>query len=143
LAAQRPATRVDLAAVVAERLQFWSALAEDEGRSCQVSRFSPCPVALPRDELAAAVDALVGNVLRHTPIGTTFAVTCRDHSLVVEDAGPGIADPAYALRRGASGVGSTGLGLDIARHAAEATGGTITIDSSPLGGARVRLTFGP
>jgi signal transduction histidine kinase len=43
--------------------------------------------------------------------------------------------------RGASGGGSTGLGLDIARRTAEAAGGTMRLASAPLGGARVELAF--
>ena len=62
--------------------------------------------------------------------------------LIVEDAGPGIAEPAAALRRGASTGGSTGLGLDIARRAAESSGGAVRISRGTLGGARVWLRFG-
>src|SRR5262249_56718327 len=62
--------------------------------------------------------------------------------LIVEDAGPGIADVASALRRGASGGGSTGLGLDIVRRAAESSGGAVRISRGTLGGARVWLRFG-
>jgi signal transduction histidine kinase len=62
-------------------------------------------------------------------------------SLVVDDAGPGVADPAAALSRGVSMGGGTGLGLDIARDAVEATGGTIHIERAALGGARIRLRF--
>jgi signal transduction histidine kinase len=57
--------------------------------------------------------------------------------LLVDDAGPGIADPAKAVQRGVSGAGSTGLGLDIVRRAAEQAGGEMVIARSPLGGARV------
>jgi signal transduction histidine kinase len=59
--------------------------------------------------------------------------------LLVDDAGPGIADPASAVRRGVSGAGSTGLGLDIVRRAAETSGGRMIISRSPLGGARVGI----
>ena len=55
------------------------------------------------------------------------------------DAGPGIGDPDSALRRGSSGGGSTGLGLDIARRVAESTGGGLKIDRSSLGGAQIQL----
>ena len=72
------------------------------------------PVPVPRAELAAALDAVLGNVFRYTPQGTAFevAVSRRDGYVAVrvDDAGPGIADPDRALRRGASDQGSTGLG---------------------------------
>ncbi|HEY3239758.1 MAG TPA: ATP-binding protein [Acidimicrobiia bacterium] len=43
------------------------------------------------------------------------------------------------MARGASGAGSTGLGLDIARRTAEAAGGSLRIAASPRGGARIEL----
>ena len=43
------------------------------------------------------------------------------------------------LRRGSSGAGSTGLGLDIARRVAESAGGDLNIERSALGGAQVQL----
>jgi signal transduction histidine kinase len=147
-AARRPApdepTGCDAAEVIAERFGFWSALAEDQGRQSQLSGAEePAPVPLPRSELATATDSLLGNVFRHTPEGTAFAVTLhrgRGAVLVlVADAGPGIADPDAALRRGSSGAGSTGLGLDIARRVAESTGGGLKIGTSALGGTQVQL----
>jgi signal transduction histidine kinase len=41
--------------------------------------------------------------------------------------------------RGATRAGSTGLGLDIVRQAAEAAGGRIEVGRSAPGGARVAL----
>jgi signal transduction histidine kinase len=102
-------------------------------------------VALSEDEATAAVDALVGNVFAHTPEGTAYAlrIQCGDGlvRLAVEDAGAGIAAPEVAVGRGATGGGSTGLGLDIARRAAETGGGDLAIDRSPLGGAQVSITL--
>lgn len=144
----------DASEVIRERMGFWSALAEDEGRTVRlagVDRTVRIPVARP--ELAAALDALLGNVFRHTPEGTAFAVDVH-HSgdavlVLVSDAGPGIADPKAALARGASGrsggpgaVGSTGLGLDIVRRVAESTGGDLRIGRSVLGGTEVRIWIG-
>ncbi len=103
------------------------------------------PVAGP--ELAAALDAVLGNVFRHTPEGTAFQVTVHQGngsvSILVDDAGPGLDDAARKVRRGeGSGrVGSTGLGLDIVRKLAERTGGSLNIDRSPLGGAQVHFSF--
>lgn len=136
----------DVVEVVQRRMAFWSPLGRHGNRHCTVSLPSPpATIAFSADDLAAVVDALMGNVFRYTPAGTDFAVSVVRHagwiSLVVDDAGQGLADPAAALRRGVSGAGSTGLGLAIARDAVEATGGTIHIERSALGGARVRLRF--
>ncbi|MCB5167877.1 HAMP domain-containing histidine kinase [Streptomyces bambusae] len=140
----------DASEVIRERMAFWSALAEDEGREVRlagVDRTVRVPVARP--ELAAALDAMLGNVFRHTPEGTPFAVDVHDAGeaviVLVSDAGPGIADPDAALRRGNDGDrdGSTGLGLDIVRRVAEATGGDVRIGRSVLGGTEVRVWIGP
>lgn len=134
----------DAAQVLRERVEFWSALAEDEGRAHElIGAEGSAPVPLPAAELEAAVDALLGNVFRHTEEGTDFAVTLHVGEgvtgILVADAGPGIADPQAALERGRSGRGSTGLGLDIARRAAESTGGYLRIHRSVLGGAQVQM----
>lgn len=134
----------DAAEVVRRRMAFWSALAEDQDRGWDlVGADAPAPVPVPEAELAAAVDALMGNVFRHTPHGTAFRLTVHRgrHStgLLFGDAGPGIPDGDAALRRGASGAGSTGLGLDIARRLAESTGGSLRIGTSPLGGAQIEV----
>ncbi|MEV4742310.1 HAMP domain-containing sensor histidine kinase [Streptomyces sp. NPDC049555] len=142
----RPVLGCDACEVVRERMAFWSALAEDEGRTVRLAGVeATVRVPVARTELAAALDALLGNVFRHTPEGTAFAVDVHrsEEALIVlvSDAGPGIADPDGALRRGhgAGGTGSTGLGLDIVRRVAESTGGDVRIGRSVLGGAEVRV----
>ncbi|AEW94232.1 MULTISPECIES: sensor histidine kinase [Streptomycetaceae] len=136
----------DAAEVVRERMAFWSALAEDQGRRARTAGVDrPARVPVARAELAAALDALLGNVFRHTPEGTAFSVDVHSGEdaviLLVSDAGPGIADPDAALRRGHGdgGPGSTGLGLDIVRRVAESTGGDVALGPSVLGGTEVRL----
>lgn len=135
--------RCDAGEVVAQRMSFWSAVAADQDRPCEVSgTASPAPVPVPASELAAAIDAVLGNAFRYTPQGTALevAVSRRDGYVAVrvDDAGPGIADPAGAMQRGSSGRGSTGLGLDIARRVARAGGGSVSLDRSrDLGGASV------
>jgi signal transduction histidine kinase len=141
-----PGTGCDAALVVGERVTFWSVLAEETGRAVALDLApGPLPVAVPADELAAAVDALLGNVFAHTPDGTPFAVRLAlddgQVTLTVADAGPGM--PAGPVRRGESRAGSTGLGLDIARQAAEAAGGRLDIGAGPDGGAAVLLRLGP
>ncbi|MGW6445810.1 ATP-binding protein [Lentzea sp. NPDC055074] len=141
-----PAGTCDVASVVETRMVFWAAHAADQGRECEIDVGEPCWVPLSPDALGAVVDTLLENVFRHTPPAAPVGVSVVRHAgwvtLVVEDGGTGLADPSSALHRGSSGGGSTGLGLDIARAAAEATGGTIHLERGRLGGARVRLRFG-
>ena len=130
--------RTDLVEVLADRLAFWSVLAEDQERPWEVvGGDEPVMLPLPRSELIGVVDSILGNVFSHTPERVAFRVSVSPAGLLVDDAGPGIADPATSVRRGVSGAGSTGLGLDIVRRAAEEVGGELVIARSPLGGARV------
>src|SRR5262249_47659948 len=79
--AEETAAGCDGSGVVGDRMKFWSAVAGDQGRWCQAQGVdSPAPVPVPRSELAAALDALLGNVFRYTPQGTPFevAVSRRD-----------------------------------------------------------------
>lgn len=147
--ATMPGVGCDVSEVIRERMDFWSALAEDEGRKVRLAGVGrPVRIPVARPELAAALDALLGNVFRHTPEGTAFAVDVHhaDDAVIVlvSDAGAGIADPEAALVRGNSdgGDGSTGLGLDIVRRVAESTGGDVRIGRSVLGGTEVRIWIG-
>ncbi|MFI5826428.1 sensor histidine kinase [Streptomyces sp. NPDC051578] len=141
-----PGAGCDASEVIRDRMAFWSALAEDEGREVRLAGVDrPVRIPVARPELAAALDALLGNVFRHTPEGTPFAVDVHDAGdaviVLVSDAGYGIADPEEALRRGNDGGrdGSTGLGLDIVRRVAESTGGDVRLGRSVLGGTEVRM----
>ncbi|PZF93039.1 two-component sensor histidine kinase [Micromonospora deserti] len=132
----------DVSEVVRDRMVFWAALAGDQNRPHRVIGAQlRIPAPVPRAELAAALDAVVGNVFRYTPQGTAFevAVSRRDGyvAIRIDDAGPGIANPDRALRRGASDQGSTGLGLDIAKRVALQANGSVSIDRARLGGASV------
>ena len=135
----------DATEVVGERVDFWSALTDEQGRTSTVDLPAvPLPVRAAAEDLAAAVDALLENVVAHTPEGTPFRVRLAPLDaggalLEIADAGPGI--PPDAEVRGRSDRGSTGLGLDIARRCAESGDGTMTIGRSGSGGALVRLTL--
>jgi signal transduction histidine kinase len=147
-AARRPAqeepSSCDAAEVLQDRMDFWSALADDQGRAWHLTGANrPVRVPVARPDLVAVADALLGNIFLHTTEGTEFAVTLHAGNGVAviffADAGPGIEDPQAALERGSSSGGSTGLGLDIARRVAESTGGELRIDRSALGGAQLQL----
>ncbi|GIG89994.1 sensor histidine kinase [Plantactinospora endophytica] len=154
------AAACDATAVVRERVAFWTVLAEDTGRAVGLDLVDrPLPVRLSADDLAAVLDALLGNVFAHTPDGTGFAIALTERPgggarLTVTDSGPGLppplvgprpapGDPAALVRRGASAAGSTGLGLDIARRAAGESGGRLELSEADGGGARVTVILGP
>ncbi|MFN0026007.1 MAG: ATP-binding protein [Acidimicrobiales bacterium] len=140
-----PTRYTDLAETTRQRVSFWSALAEEEGRPFQVDTPElPCPVRVGSEDLVAVLDALLGNVLAHTPPGTAFRVTVQRSPdaptrLVVSDDGPGLAESS--VERGVSGAGSSGLGLDIARRTVESAGGRLVVGRSASGGARISLEF--
>jgi two-component system sensor histidine kinase KdpD len=95
--------------------------------------------------LDQALSNVLENVGRHTPPGTPVLIVGRieDGTVRVEvsDAGPGIPREErervfIKFQRLADDSFGTGLGLSIAQAATSAQGGHITIEDSPLGGAR-------
>lgn len=138
---QDAATMTDLTATAAQRAAFWEALAEEQQRITETHLPGDAtPVRIPAADLEAAIDAVLGNVFAHTPEGTPYLVTLEHNDgwarLTIEDGGPGLGD-VTALERGESTAGSTGLGLDIARRAAQTAGGRLLASRSGLGGARI------
>jgi signal transduction histidine kinase len=149
--ARRPAesgvrSTADLAAVVRHRARYWKVLADEQGRRTDVDTPESAQwVGIGSDELGAVIDTLIENVFAHTAPGVGYHIGVEPVDggveLVVEDDGAGFPDTAV-VRRGASAGGSTGLGLDIARRAAQRTGGDLVVTNRPEGGARVSVRFG-
>ncbi len=134
----------DLGQVVTERAEFWSVLAEDQRRPWRFDAGrGPVRVDVSASELGAAVDVLLENAFSHTPEGAPLLVgfrADRERAVVwVGDGGDGF--DRSAVERGASGSGSTGLGLDIARRLAEHAGGELDIGTSELGGALITISL--
>jgi signal transduction histidine kinase len=94
------------------------------------------------DNAACHARATIGFVLREDAVGTT--------QLCVDDDGPGIADAdrqrvfeRFVRLDGARArdAGGSGLGLAIVAEIVAAHGGTVTVGTSPLGGARFEVAF--
>jgi signal transduction histidine kinase len=145
----------DLAEAVRDRMAFWSVLARSQGRTADVQLPSRrIEVGLTRDDLDAAIDALLSNVFAHTPEGTGFSVTLKPSGrrpsawslLVMNDPPPAPGPAATAagiparLPKPATSTG-TGLGLDIVRRTAAKAGGTLTAGPTATGGFSAQLTF--
>ena len=103
------------------------------------------------ESLRMLLDNLVENAALHGRPGGTVVVSAAaladgGAELLVDDDGPGIpaADRARVLERFARGADAdgpgTGLGLSIAAAQAARHGGALTLEDSPLGGLRVRVT---
>ena len=138
--------RTDAVEVIAARVRHWQPLAEDQGRDFRLELATSGPLLrASRADLEALVDVLLDNVFSHTADGDAVRVTLSGSEdrvdLVVEDAGPGLPAGLDATGRGASGAGSTGLGLSIAARTAEDAGGDLTTGPSDMGGARVAVTL--
>jgi signal transduction histidine kinase len=130
----------DFAATVRERTAFWQVLAEDQDRPTEISiPDGELPVPVAPDDLATLVDCLIDNIFAHTPELTPFAISLAEEDgtvrLVVSDKGPG---PAA---RAGDRLGSTGLGLDIARRTATGSGGNLMFGPGQEGGTTVEVTL--
>lgn len=99
---------------------------------------------------ARAIQNLLRNAMRYCErrIQVGVKVCPKGCEIWVDDDGIGIPDdqrervfePFYRLDRSRDrATGGFGLGLAISRRALEAQGGTLTVQASPLGGARFRL----
>ncbi len=136
----------DLRQVVAERVEFWTPLAEEQQRRFTADiGDTPAVVSVSQADAEAVIDVLFDNVFSHVPEAAPVAVRLTPNGasvqLSVEDGGVGFASGSV-MERGVSGGSSTGLGLDIVRRTAEAAGGSVQLDASPdLGGARVLVSF--
>jgi signal transduction histidine kinase len=94
---------------------------------------------------------LLDNADRHRTSRTVITVRAGEHAgrLSIDDDGPGIAphdrtrvfEPFTRLDEARPADEGSGLGLAIVRDITTALGGTVTVDDSPLGGARFVVTL--
>ena len=124
-------------------MDFWRIVAAAQDRELSVITESKDPILVssPDSEVLTALDNLVQNVLAHTPEGTGFSVSVLTNppSLVVADEGEGLSSP-NVFDRGSTTGESSGIGLDIVRKIAEASGGEVRIGEGP--GAHIIVRFG-
>lgn len=133
--------------------------AQSELTDAVALRALPAPAELPKvmanaRMLRRALGNLIENGLRNARSRVEVAVACSGSPLridiAIDDDGPGVPAaererifaPFQRLPTGQQrGPAGCGLGLAIVRRIAEHHEGTITVDDSPLGGARFRLSL--
>lgn len=148
---------VDLAALAAEEVRRHPGVVVAAGEDGHAG--PPVVVHGSRVQLSRLLTNLVDNARRHTrttvtvgvSVGVSVGVGVHGDGMVelsVDDDGPGIAeaDRERVFERftrlddaRARQDGGTGLGLAIAQDIAHAHGGTLSIGTSPRGGAQIRL----
>jgi two-component system OmpR family sensor kinase/two-component system sensor histidine kinase BaeS len=134
---------VDVGAVLAQTVDSFALLAQEEQVSLQLDAPSDLPLAqADPDRLAQVLRNLLANALRHAGSGGHVQIVARPNQgrlrISVADDGPGIpaADLAHVFDRFWRGdparsrdSGGSGLGLAITKHLVEAQGGVIGVVS--------------
>ena len=144
--------RIDLAALVAERLGQACVRLSEAGIALAVEDDGPLLVEADAQRLAQLFDNLAQNSLRYTDAGGRLEVRLERRGIEARlswsDSAPGVSatdlphlfDPLYrvdASRRRESG--GSGLGLAIVAKIAEAHGGSVRAGPSSLGGLAIEL----
>ncbi len=156
---EAPREKVDIAAVVGDVRETFAAAADDLGISFHTEIADDVP-SIEADAIAIRqiLINLAKNALEATPADGRVAISVRREQpegekavvvLEVADSGAGVPEderslvfePLYTTKEN---QGGTGLGLAIVHWLAREHDGTVSIDSSPSGGAvfRVRLPVG-
>jgi signal transduction histidine kinase len=144
-----PAEVVEVEGTVRERVEAWSALAQERGLRLVAETDEAGPVRAAPERLRQVLDNLIENAFEVSSAGDSVTVSARTAppwiELRVRDEGPGLEteDRRRAFDRfwrGRTGEGS-GLGLAIARRLVETDAGEIELLPAPSGGldAVVRL----
>jgi signal transduction histidine kinase len=143
---------VDVVGAVVGGVDRFQALAAARGVTLGFRQESDEPAVIPADP--AWIDRLIGvlidNACRYAGEGGGVQVGVRTSGsrivLDVDDSGPGIPPEDRGLvfdrfHRGVDTPEGTGLGLAIADSVVRATQGTWSIGTSPLGGARMEVSW--
>jgi signal transduction histidine kinase len=146
--------RVDVAAVIAERIEMWSPLAEERGLELVSANHNPevTVEAIP-GALEQILDNYIDNALDYAPVGTAISLDVTrggdDVTLSVADRGAGMSAESRERAfdrfwRGAESQnrpGGSGLGLSIVAQLAAASGGRVELRENPGGGLLATVTL--
>jgi signal transduction histidine kinase len=149
-AGSEASARVDASALIRQRVEAWSPLADEHGVTLVVELDGPLPAHAAPGRLAQVLDNLLANALDASPRGGKVTVSAAGTPSWVElhlrDEGPGMTreqrERAFdRFWRAGSGEGGSGLGLAIVKRLVSADEGEVELGEAPGGGvdAVVRL----
>jgi signal transduction histidine kinase/DNA-binding NarL/FixJ family response regulator len=143
---------IEIPDLVREVVEASRPLVDKKGQSVEVDAPESLAVSGDPDRLREAIDNLVSNAVKYSPIGGRIAIAVRredDEILIsVSDNGPGLSPEDMTRLFGrfqrlsakpTAGESSTGLGLSIVKRIIELHGGQVTADS-PGGGRGTTFT---
>jgi signal transduction histidine kinase len=128
----------DAAEVLRNHIAYWSPLAQAQSRTVHLD-LGPGPALVPLSakQLGVALDALISNIFRHTAPGTGYSAVLRRGAegvtIRLHDTG------SHRRTTETPSLGSTGIGLNVARSTIEAVGGTLTTDTGDDQGMTVTM----
>ncbi|MGP9820802.1 ATP-binding response regulator [Salinarimonas sp. NSM] len=133
---------MDLSALVREVIEANRPLAERKHQAIALEAPEPVPALADQDRLREAIENLVSNAVKYSPVGAPIVVGVHARAgsavVAVRDEGPGLMPEDVARVFGrfqrlsakpTAGETSTGLGLSIVRRIAELHGGEATAAS--------------
>lgn len=134
---------------LAKVLEDIAATAQRDGNSVSLTMVGDLTLPLRPQAIKRSLTNLIANATRHA---AQVAIAAERHNraveVVIDDDGPGIPEqarddvfkPFYRLDPSRNpDTGGVGLGLTIARDVVSGHGGSIQLDTSPLGGLRARI----
>jgi signal transduction histidine kinase len=146
-----PTEAVDVASLVKVCANRFDAVAARRGIAVSVRENGSLPLVFaPAEWLDRLVSVLLDNACRYSNDGGQVEVTVSSAgervTLTVDDSGPGIPEEDrerifQRFHRASALPGGAGLGLSIADAVVRATGGRSEVARSPLGGARIAVSW--
>jgi signal transduction histidine kinase len=145
-------TSLDLGALLQHLREVFAPVAEDAGRSFEISITDSAIIAGDRELLTQLFSNLIENAIVHTPAGTRITMMLRQEEqravVTISDDGPGVPGDEHPklfqrlYRREASRTTpGYGLGLALVAAIAELHGALVTTGAAPEGGFAVRISF--
>jgi signal transduction histidine kinase len=130
--------KTDLVSLVQERVATFSVLAEKKNIEMELLAPQECMVMMDRDSFLSAIDNVIDNAIRYSPIGASIFVQISAEGaehvrLTVTDQGAGIPEALHEqvferfFRVPGTEQQGSGLGLAIVKHVMELHRGGITL----------------